>query len=95
MATRAFDTHKAFKKLQEAGFDDTQAEAVISAVSDSVSEHDLATAGDLRELEAKLNAKMDRLEARMTMKMLGLTLASIGVTTGLLSIIMSVLLRMN
>ena len=36
MATLPFDTHKAVKELQEAGFDEAQAEAVVATVGAAI-----------------------------------------------------------
>ena len=58
----AFDTHKVVKDLKRAGFNDEQAEAVVSAVGEAVGENvatkaDLepyATKADLQETKAEL-----------------------------------------
>ena len=48
MTTIPFDTHKIVKELQEAGFDEPQAEAVVSAMGAAVVGN-LATKADLQE----------------------------------------------
>ncbi len=50
MGTPAFDTHKAVKALKGAGFDDTQAEAVVATVGDAIG-GDVATKRDIDELK--------------------------------------------
>ena len=44
-----FDTHKAVKALSHAGFDDTQAEAVVEQINEAVNEN-VATQERLRAL---------------------------------------------
>ena len=56
MATTGFDTHKAVKALTEAGFSETQAESVVSTVSDAIG-GDLATKADLKELELRMTLR--------------------------------------
>ena len=53
MSTLAFDTHKAVKALKEAGFDDTQAEAVVATVGDAIG-GDVATKGDTAALKTDI-----------------------------------------
>ena len=65
MASLAFDTLKAAKALRSAGFDDAQAEAVISTVGDAVGGN-VSTKADLQELRAAM--KMDFQELRAAMK---------------------------
>ena len=47
MTATAFDTLKAAKALKNAGFDDAQAEAVVSTVDDAVREHTAPLASDI------------------------------------------------
>ena len=53
MAMPAFDTLKAAKALKEAGFEETQAEAVVASVGGAMSEN-VAAKTDLADLEARL-----------------------------------------
>ncbi len=48
-----FDTHKAVKALKQAGFDDSQAEAVVATVGDAIGEN-VATKGDTLALKADI-----------------------------------------
>lgn len=57
VATLVFDTHKAVKALRDAGFDDSQAEAVTEQISVAISEN-LATRDDLEKLELRLALKV-------------------------------------
>lgn len=52
MASVPFDTLKAFKELQDAGFDEAQAEAVIATVGQAFT-GDLATKEDIRDMATK------------------------------------------
>ena len=57
MATLIFDTHKAVKALRDAGFDDSQAEAVTEQISVAIGEN-LATKDDLEKLELRVTLKV-------------------------------------
>ena len=52
MGTVAFDTHKVVKDLKRTGFNDEQAEAVVSAVGEAVGAT-VATKADLDPLATK------------------------------------------
>ena len=60
MTTIPFDTHKIVKELQEAGFDEPQAEAVVSAMGAAVVGN-LATKADLQEFRAATQADIREL----------------------------------
>ena len=66
MTTITFDTHKFIRRLQASGMPEEQAEAIVDAFKDAQSEAELATRRDLKELEIKLEAKLDRLDAKFT-----------------------------
>ena len=53
MDTLMFDTHKAVKALKEAGFDDSQAEAVAATVGDAIGEN-VATKDDIVAVKADI-----------------------------------------
>ena len=53
MDTLMFDTHKAVKALKEAGFDDSQAEAVAATVGDAIGEN-VATKADIETVKADI-----------------------------------------
>lgn len=89
MATLIFDTHKAVNSLEEAGFEESQAEAVVEMVSGAVGEN-VATKSDLQTFEQRMDAqfeafeqridaKLGSLEQRMTIKLGALFFASAGV----------------
>jgi len=79
MAAITFDTHKFVRKLEEAGFDLKQAEAVADAFKEAQGEAEVATQRDIERLEAKLEARFERIdgELRLNRWMLGVMLAGI------------------
>ena len=68
MTTVTFDTLKFANRLKEAGVPDKQAEAEARALSEvlEVNFDQWATKRDLYDLEARLKARLDTMEARMT-----------------------------
>ena len=64
---QTFDTHEYIKDLQQGNVPLKQAEAHSNALKKVLNE-ELATKRDLNELETKLNAKMDKLEAKIDNK---------------------------
>ena len=79
MGAITFDTHKFMPKLEEAGFEPKQAEAVADAFSEAQGEAELATKRDIERLEAKLDTRFERQdgELRLNRWMLGLMLAGV------------------
>ena len=69
MTTMSFDTHKIVKELQEAGFDESQAEAVVAAIGTAVLGN-VATKQDVRDAcnEFKQDLKDARNEAKSDLK---------------------------
>ena len=92
----ALDTHKAVKMLQQAGFEEGQAEAVVTTVSDALNET-VATKADLLTLETSLRSELQEvrselqevrselraLEQRMTIKLGGILVVGLGLITAL------------
>ena len=74
----ALDTYKAVKMLKEAGFEELQAEAVVTTVGDALDDT-VATKSDIAELRAEIRA----LEQRMTIKLGGLLVLALGLFTAL------------
>jgi hypothetical protein len=79
MATITFDTHKFVRKLEKAGFEPGQAEAVADAFREAQGEAEVATKRDIERLEAKLEARFERVdgELRLNRWMLGVLLAGV------------------
>ena len=73
MGAVAFDTHKVVKDLKRAGFNDQQAEAVVSAVGEAVGEN-VATKADLEpvatkaDLQAILEPYVTKADLRATLE---------------------------
>ena len=61
MATFVFDTHRAVKDLEEAGFPEAQAEALVEIVGLAVGEN-AATKGDLDGMEQRIAARFEAQE---------------------------------
>ena len=73
MGAVAFDTHKVVKDLKRAGFNDEQAEAVVSAVGEAVGEN-VATKADLElvatktDIQAALEPYATKTDLRTTLE---------------------------
>jgi len=74
-----FDTLKFVETLESAGLDRKQASAIASAVRDSHDSADVATKGDLRELELRVRGEIAevRSELKQHRWMLGTVLGGI------------------
>jgi hypothetical protein len=79
MTAITFDTHKFIRKLEEAGFDPKQAEAVADAFKEAQGEAEIGTKRDIERVEAKLDTRFERIdgELRLNRWMLGLMLAGV------------------
>ena len=64
MATFIFDTHRAVKDLEQAGFPEAQAEALVEIVGAAVGEN-AATKSDLDAQEQRLNSRIDAVEHKL------------------------------
>ena len=70
MTATVFDTHAAVTTLRGAGFDERQAEGVVSMVRQALSEG-VATKADIKHLEGKiehLEGRIESVEDRMATK---------------------------
>jgi hypothetical protein len=85
MAAPAFDTHKAVRRLKDAGVDEPLAEAVVETVGDAIrgSLANLATKDDLRVIKAELEA----LELRIILKLGSLVILTMGLAVALIKLI--------
>ena len=68
MAALFFDTHRAVKSLEEAGFEESQAEAVVEMVRSAIGDN-VATSSDLRSSEQQSAVRMDAFEEQATARM--------------------------
>lgn len=91
-----FDTLRFVETLTEAGFEERQARGLASAIRVVQETHleELATKRDLKELEnslkqdsALLRADMQALEYRMTIKLGGMMMVSVGVVAALVKLL--------
>jgi hypothetical protein len=87
MTVLTFDTLKYVNTLKKAGFTPELAEAQAGALSDvlEVNLKELATKGDLAQLEQRIDSKFVQLEQRMTIK-LGAMMA-VGAVVALLKLL--------
>ncbi len=90
MATLTFDTHKIVKDLQDAGFDEPQAEAVVKALGETV-DRDVVKPEDLKDFATKqdiaeLRTEMKALELRMTVRLTGAMIAVVGLAVAILKL---------
>ncbi len=67
MSSITFDTHKFVRKLQEAGFDEKQAEGLTEAMRAAIDESELATRRDLKEMELRIDARFEALKGDMSL----------------------------
>lgn len=67
MTTITFDTHKYVRKLQEAGFDEKQAEGLTEAMRSAIDESELVTRRDLRETELRIDSRFEALKGDMSL----------------------------
>jgi len=65
MTTITFDTHKFVRKLQEAGFDEKQAEGLTEAMRAAIDESELVTKKDLQIELAPIKADLNLLKLMM------------------------------
>jgi len=92
MATVTFDTFAYVKRLKSAGFTEEQAEAQVGALSEALGE-ELVTRqyldmllSDVNKGISDLDAKIERLELRLTVKMGALIALAVGIVTTLLKL---------
>lgn len=64
VTTLAFDTHAAVKALKEVGFEEAQAEAVVTTVGDAMTGN-VATKADVTELRTATERDIAELRAEM------------------------------
>ncbi|PZN78987.1 MAG: DUF1640 domain-containing protein [Candidatus Methylumidiphilus alinenensis] len=87
MATITFDTLKFIRKLEAAGFDTKQAEAVADAFREASGEAELATRQDLRELNLHLEAKINDIKFDLVKWIAGMLLAQAGLVAALVKLL--------
>ncbi len=90
MVSLTFDTHKVVKDLQDAGFDEAQAEAVVNALGSAI-DRDVVRPEDLKDFAKKsdivdLRQEMAALELRITVRLTGVMLATGGLVIAILKL---------
>ncbi len=75
MSTATFDTLEATRRLRDAGFNEKQAETAVRVIADA--QDSLATKNDLTALRSHIDAKLETLDLRLTLK-IGALLAAVG-----------------
>ncbi len=101
MVSVTFDTHKVVKDLQDAGFDEVQAEAVVNALGNAVDRDvvkpkdlkEFATKADIAELrhemtemDGNLRTEMKSLELRLTVRLTGVMIATVSLAVAVLKL---------
>ncbi len=101
MVSLTFDTHKVVKDLQDAGFDEAQAEAVVNALGNAIDRDivkpddlkDFATKADIvgvrqeiAELRAEMHTELKALELRLTIRFTGVMIATVGLAVAILKL---------
>ena len=98
MATVIFDTYKAVSQLREAGFDETQAAAMVSTICDVLGgnlatkedlaavRQEMATKEDVAAVRREMATKADMhaQETRLTIRMGGMILGAVGLVLAIL-----------
>lgn len=87
MATITFDILKFIRRLEAAGFDTKQAEAVAEAFREASGEAELATRQDLRELELRLQANISDIKFDLVKWIAGMLLAQAGLIAALVKLL--------
>ncbi|MCK9215314.1 MAG: CCDC90 family protein [Rhodoferax sp.] len=67
MTSITFDTHKFVRKLQEAGFNEKQAEGLTEAMRAAIDDSELATRRDLREFEPRLDPRFEAIKGDLSL----------------------------
>ena len=88
----AFDTYRAVKDLEDAGFDEDAASAMVSVVSNAITEN-LATKSDIAGMVTKTD--IAELEGRMTVRFVWMALGIAVITTSLTSGIVGLLMQLQ
>lgn len=89
MTALTFDTLAYAKRLRDAGMPEPQAEAQATALADALkgSAADLATKADLKELELRLDARLEAMKADLLKWVIGLFIAQVGLFAALVKLL--------
>lgn len=87
MAAITFDTLKFVRTLKAAGVPENQAEAFSEAFKDAQSDAEIATKHDLKELELRLEAKINEVKFDMVKWIAGMLIAQAGLVAALVKML--------
>lgn len=90
MNVTTFDTHAVVKTLTKAGFQEAQAEAVVSAMGEAVSGtvgDQVATKADVADLRTEFKTGLADLRADTRADLLKVALAVVGLTVALIKLL--------
>ena len=79
------DTLRASRRLQEAGFEEAQADALVGVLADDLADS-IVTKSDVALLEERLNARIDALEQRTIIRLGGLVALATGLIIAAIAI---------
>ena len=86
MSALAFDTHKAVTALKQAGFDEAQAEAVVTTMGEALGGN-VATKADLTEAAAILRTEIAEQFATLYKQLWLMAVGIVGLTVTLVKLI--------
>ena len=86
MSALAFDTHKAVTALKQAGFDEAQAEAVVTTMGEALGGN-VATKADLTEATATLRTEIAEQFAALYKQLWLMAVGIVGLTVALVKLI--------
>ena len=87
MATLTFDTHAAVKALRDAGFEEAQAEAVVTTVGDAMTGN-VATKADISGLRAEMADRFSVLYRHLRIMAIGIVGFTASLTVALVKLIL-------
>jgi hypothetical protein len=87
MTAITFDTLKFVRTLKAAGVPEIQAEAFSEAFKDAQSDAEIATKHDLKELELRLEAKINEVKFDMVKWIAGMLIAQAGLVAALVKML--------
>ena len=87
MATLTFDTHAAVKALKDAGFEEAQAEAVVTTVGDAMTGN-VATKADISGLRAEMADQFSVLYRHLWVMAIGIVGFTASLTVALVKLVL-------
>ena len=87
MTAVTFDTHKFIRRLRDAGFEESQAEAVAEAFQEAQLESSPVTRDYLDVRKAEMNAKLLEMETRLVKWGIGLAFGQVAIIVALVKLL--------